>query len=231
MWTSWNSTWCPPLTFLAKKKNQRSGFISAFQILRTVVGHPNLELCMEGNSKKGSSSLAELTQYKPALACPRNSQMSRMVHFPRLCSCLASSVWTCLILQTALAGPDSTLPIPLQFLFISHSTHHLLVYYLINDVLFIACCLFLISRMEAPQEQSYFSISFHDVSQTPWIALSESGPLIHIIEGKRTTGRVSEMSLEKSSVPRTSSMDCILNVVRSLREVFSRGAMCSVWHF
>lgn len=157
----------PSADLSSKKKNQRSGFISAFQISRTVVGHPNLELCMEGNSKTGSSSLAELTQYKPALACPRNSQMSRMVHFPRLCSCLASSVWTCLILQSAIAGPDSTLPIPLQFLFISHSTHHLLVYYLINDVLFIACCLFLISRMEAPQEQSYFSISFHDVSQTP----------------------------------------------------------------
>lgn len=38
------------------------------------------------------------------------------------------------------------------------------------------------------------------------------------------------MSLEKSAVARSGSMDFILNVVRSLGELFSRGVMCSVWN-
>ena len=126
--------------------------ISAFHVSYTIVAHANLELCLERNSKKESSGLAELTQYKPSPACTQNSEVTRVAHLPQCCSRPASSGQTCLLLLSP-AHTHFTLPSPPRFCFPWHSLPSSAL--LLISIVFIACCLLPIGRLEAAQGQTF----------------------------------------------------------------------------
>lgn len=94
--------------------------ISAFQVSYTTVAHANLELCLERNSKKESSGLAELTQYKPSPACSQNSEVTRVAPVlpPQ-----GRPVYYCSRRPTH----TSHFRVPLVSVF--HGTHYLLLHY------------------------------------------------------------------------------------------------------